>query len=156
MPKIYLETTIVGYLTSRLSRDLVTAGNQQLTQEWWLDHREHFDLYVSQFVMEECGAGDPRASQERIDVLAGIQQLAVTDEVAALAAELVEGVPLPAKAEVDALHIAAATVGGMDYLLTWNCTHIANAALRQRIEAVCRCRGYEPPTICTPQELMET
>ena len=152
---VYLETSIIGYLTSRPSRDLITAANQQLTHDWWNDHRQNFDLFISQFVINECSDGDPVAAQERLDVLADIRQLDVTDEVDNLAEELLKQVPLPEKAEVDALHIAVATVHGIELLLTWNCTHIANAALRPRIEAICRSLGYEPPTICTPQELME-
>jgi hypothetical protein len=154
-PTVYLETSIIGYLTSRPSRDLITAANQQLTHEWWNDHRESFDIFVSQFVIDECGEGDAGAAQERLDVLTDIRQLDTTEDVENVAVELVKQVPLPEKAGVDALHIAVATVHGMEYLLTWNCTHIANAALRPQIEAVCRSFGYEPPTICTPQELME-
>ena len=152
---VYLETSIIGYLTSRPSRDLITAANQQLTHEWWNDHRESFDIFVSQFVIDECGEGDAGAAQERSDVLTDIRQLDTTEDVENVAVELVKQVPLPEKAGVDALHIAVATVHGMEYLLTWNCTHIANAALRPQIEAICRSFGYEPPTICTPQELME-
>lgn len=153
---VYLETSVIGYLTSRMSRQLVTAANQQLTREWWEDHREEFDLFISQFVVQEAGAGDPVAARERLEVIGQIPKLDVTPDAQALAKELVKNVPLPDKAEVDALHVAVATVHGVDYLLTWNCKHIANAALRPRIEAVCRNSGYEPPTICTPQELMET
>ncbi len=154
-PTVYLETSIIGYLTSRPSRDLITAANQQLAHEWWNDHRESFDIFVSQFVIDECGEGDAGAAQQRLDVLADIRQLDTTEDVENVAVELVKQVPLPEKAVVDALHIAVATVHGMEYLLTWNCTHIANAALRPQIEAICRSFGYEPPTICTPQELME-
>ncbi|MFQ5413920.1 MAG: type II toxin-antitoxin system VapC family toxin [Phycisphaerae bacterium] len=154
-PTVYLATSIVGYLTSRPSRDLITAANQQLTQEWWNDHRESFDIFLSQFVIDECGEGDAVAARARLDVLTDIRQLDTTEDVEHVAEELVKQVPLPDKAGVDALHIAVATVHGMEYLLTWNCTHIANAALRPQIEAICRSFGYEPPTICTPQELME-
>jgi len=154
-PTVYLETTIIGYLTSRPSRDLVTAANQQITHEWWDEHRESFHVFVSQFVIDECGGGDAEAAQERLEVLAGIGELDATEDVEGLANALMERVPLPEKAEVDALHIAVATVHGVEYLLTWNCTHIANAVMRPRIEAICRSLGYEPPTICTPQELME-
>ncbi len=154
-PTLYLETSIIGYLTSRPSRDLITAANQQLMHEWWTDHRESFDIFISQFVIDECGEGDAVAAQERLEVLTDIRQLDTIEDVENVAEELVKQVPLPEKAGVDALHIAVATVHGMEYLLTWNCTHIANAALRPQIEAVCRSFGYEPPTICTPQELME-
>ncbi len=153
---VYLETTIIGYLASWPSRDLITAANQQLTHEWWNDHRQAFDLHVSQFVIDECSAGDKTAAQERLIFLAAIPELSVSDDVRRLAEKLVQGVPLPEKGAVDALHIAVAAVHGMDYLLTWNCTHIANASLRPRIEALCRAFGHEPPTICTPQELLES
>ena len=155
-PKAYLETTIASYLTARPSRALITAANQQMTHDWWYDHRGQFALYVSQFVIEEASAGDPEAAKRRLAVLADLPQLDVTDAVQQLAQALLMHVPLPANAQVDALYIAVATVHGMDYLVTWNCTHIANATLRHRIEAICRAEGYEPPTICTPQELLET
>ena len=155
-PSVYLETTIIGYLASRASRDLVTAANQQITHDWWHRRRESYDLYVSDFVIVECTAGDPTAAQERLAFLGGVAQLDVTDEVDILAEELLKQLPLPERAALDASHIAVATVHGVDYLLTWNCTHLANAALRHRIERVCRSLGYETPAICTPQELMET
>ncbi len=154
-PSIYLETSVIGYLTSRISRDLVTAANQQLTREWWDEHRTNFDLFISQFVLHECGAGDSDAARERLEVITEIPELDVTDDAKALAKKLMTDVPLPDKAEIDALHVAVATAHGVNYLLTWNCRHIANAVLRRRIEAVCRDHGFEPPTICTPQELME-
>ncbi len=152
---VYLETSIIGYLASRPSRDLITAANQQLTRDWWDQSREQYDLYLSEAVVAECSAGDPQAAQERLDMLDGIPILDVTDAADSLAEALLKHVPLPEKAAVDALHIAIATVNGMDYLLTWNCTHIANAALQHRIAAICRSCGFESPTICTPQQLME-
>ena len=152
---VYIETSIIGYLTSRPSRDLITAANQRLTHDWWNECRENFDIFISQFVIDECTLGDALAAKERLDVIADIQQLDVTEAVENVANELVDQLPLPEKAQVDALHIAVATIHGMEYLLTWNCTHIANAILRPHIEAICRSFSYEPPTICTPQELME-
>ena len=153
---VYIETSIIGYLTSRPSRDLITAANQQLTHDWWNEHREKFDIFISQFVIDECAMGDAIVAKARLDTIAAIRQLAVTESVEILADELIRQVPLPEKAQVDALHVAIATVCEMEYLLTWNCTHIANAVLRPRIEAISRSFGYEPPTICTPQEFMET
>ena len=152
---VYLETSIIGYLASRPSRDLITAANQQLTRDWWDEHREQYDLYVSETVVAECGAGDAQAAQERLDTVGDIAILDVTEDAENLADELVKEIPLPENAEVDALHIAIATVNGINYLLTWNCAHIANAALQPQIEAICRSAGFEPPTICTPQQLME-
>jgi len=152
---VYLETSIIGYLASRPSRDLVTAANQQLTHDWWNDHRQHFDLYVSEPVVAECTAGDPRAAQQRLETMTDLPLLDTTQQAEDLANRLIQQIPLPENAEVDALHIAIATVNGMDYLLTWNCAHLANASLQHRIEAICRSAGYDPPTICTPQQLME-
>ena len=151
-PTVYVETTIPSYLMAWPSRDLVRAAHQQITGEWWA-HRDGFDLYSSRLVVQECQAGDAQAAADRLTALAGIPLLEQTSEAAELAEALLRGVPLPAKAAADALHIATAAVHGMQYLLTWNCTHIANVALRPRIEAVCRAAGYEPPLITTPEEL---
>lgn len=152
---VYLETSIIGYLASRPSRDLITAANQQLTREWWESHRGKYDLYLSEPVVVECSAGDPNAARDRLDLLANIPVLDVTEDAESLANRLVREVPLPEKAKIDALHIAVATVNGIDYLLTWNCKHLANAALHGSIESVCTSAGFKPPTICTPQQLME-
>ena len=112
-PRVYLETTIPSYLTARPSRDLVTAGRQQITREWWETRREDFDRFVSQFVIDEAGAGDPDAASRRLEVLADVPLLDPSDAVEPLAAALMERVPLPAKAATDSLHIAVATVHGM-------------------------------------------
>jgi len=154
-PTVYLETTIASYLTAWPSRDLVTAAHQQLTGEWWQTRRDEFEMFVSRLVLQEASGGDPGAAARRLAVLNDLPILEVTEEAASLAQELVRKVPLPARAAVDALHIAIAVVHGIDYLLTWNCTHIANAALRTEIEAVSRAHGYASPVICTPEELLE-
>jgi len=151
-PRTYLETTIPSYLTAWPSRDLVRAAHQQITREWWA-RRSAFELFSSRLVVRECQAGDPEAAVDRLKALVGVRLLEQTPDAVALAEALVSEVPLPERAVADALHIAIATVHGMDYLLTWNCTHIANVTLRPRIEAVCRVAGYEPPLICTPEEL---
>jgi predicted nucleic acid-binding protein len=151
-PTVYLETTIPSYLTAWPSRDLIRAAHQQLTREWWV-RREAFELYSSFLVVQECQAGDARAAADRLAALAGIPLLEQRKEAAELVKALMSEVPLPERASADALHIALAAVHGMQYLLTWNCTHIANAVLRPHIEAVCKAAGFEPPLICTPQEL---
>jgi len=152
--KVYIETTIPSYLTAWPSRDLIKAAQQQATREWW-QTRDRFELLVSQLVIEEASGGDPQAAAERLKVLEGLPVLRASDEATALAQRLVNEGTLPKTAGADALHIALAVSGGVEYLLTWNCRHIANAAMRSRIEAVCRTSGYEPPVICTPVELME-
>lgn len=154
-PKIYLETSVVSYLASRPSRDLIVAANQQITQEWWQVRRTGFELYVSQLVIQEAGAGDSEAAQQRLGVLEEMPLLELNEEALSFAEQLVQNGPLPQNAVEDALHIAVATLNGMDYLLTWNFKHLANAPVRYKIEQLCRQLGYEPPIICTPQELME-
>jgi predicted nucleic acid-binding protein len=153
--KVYLETSVVSYLAARPSRDLIVAANQQITHEWWRTRRPEFEVYVSELVIQEASGGDETAAQERLQVLAGIPRLQFHEDVRHLAETLLAAIPLPPKAMVDALHVAFATLNGIDYLLTWNCTHLANATLRPHIERVCREHGYEPPVICTPQELLE-
>ena len=153
---VYVETSIIGYLASRPSRDLITAANQQLTREWWDRHRRKYEIFISEVVTNECRAGDPSAAKERLEMLESLQSLHASPEAMRLASKLIKEVPLPQKAAVDASHIAIAAVNGLRYLLTWNCTHIANAVLMVRINEVCRNAGFEPPLICTPQQLMES
>lgn len=153
--RVYVETSIVSYLVSRPSGDVRVASSQLYTQDWWESRRGDFDLYVSEFVLAEASLGDLDAARRRLDVVAQIDELEATQAVRELAFALISHGSIPRSAEMDAYHVAIATVHGMDYLLTWNCTHIANATMRSKIESVCRLSGYEPPTICTPQELME-
>lgn len=153
-PKIYVETTIVSYLTAKLSRDLIIAAHQQITQDWWEDRRHAFDLFISELVIREAGAGDEVAAQKRLYALKEIALLELNQEALFLAGELVQKGPIPEKSKEDALHIALATVHGMDYLLTWNCRHIANAEMRKGVASVCMSLGYETPVVATPEELM--
>jgi hypothetical protein len=154
-PKAYLETTVPSYPTAWMSRDLVMAAHQQITREWWNNRRADFDLFVSQLVFQEAAAGDPDAVARRLELIRDLAILTVSEAAEELAQELVRRVPLPEQAALDALHIAVATISGMDYLLTWNCKHIANAAYQPRIGAISRGMGYEPPVICTPEALLE-
>jgi hypothetical protein len=154
-PKVYIETTVVSYLTARPSRDVVIAGHQQVTNEWWQTRRENFDLVASQLVVQEAKAGDQTAAQERLTILGTLPLLEVTEAALGLAEELVRAGAMPEKAKVEALHIAVAVTNGIEYLLTWNCRHIANATMRAIIEEVCRAAGFEPAIICTPEELLE-
>lgn len=131
------------------------AANQEATRKWWDESRAKFELFISQLVIGEISNGDPEAVKRRIAVVENLPELTLTDKAEALAAKLLLGAALPQKATADALHIAIATVHGMDYLLMWNCTHIANAIMRPKIESICRAAGYEPPVICTPPELVE-
>jgi hypothetical protein len=152
-PKVYVETTIVSYLIGWPSRDVVIAGHQQITREWWEAASERFEFVTSELVIVEASAGDPQAARERLEALESLTLLEATDEALALARQLVDSCAIPQKAAEDAAHIAIAVTNGVDFLVTWNCRHIANAEMRSRIEAVCREAGYEPAVICTPEEL---
>jgi predicted nucleic acid-binding protein len=152
---VYVETTIISYLVGWLSRnDLQVAANQELTRRWWLTRRQDFQLFASAAVVDEVSDGDAGLATERLGFLTDMTLLAVTPEAHTLKRELVRLSHIPEKAETDALHIAVAAVHGIDYLLTWNCRHIANAVILPSVYDVCRAAGYEPPFICTPQELM--
>ena len=152
--KIYVETTVISYLTALPSADLILAAHQQITRDWW-KRRQRFDLFISQAVLQEVAAGDTEAASLRLAALEGIPVLAIGTDTLKLAERFLLRKVIPTKAEVDAVHIAVAVVNGMDFLLTWNCAHIANAAIRGKIEETCRDMGFEPPIICTPEELME-
>lgn len=153
LPRVYVETTFVSYLTARPSRDVVIAGHQQSTHEWWDQSRADYELCTSQLVLQEAGAGDPQAAQERLVILKALILLDTTEEAIVLAEELVRSRSLPEKAADDALHIAIAAHQKIPYLLTWNYRHMANATMRPAIEAVCAGKGYRVPIICTPEEL---
>ena len=154
-PRVYIETSVISYLAARPSNDFRAMSNQNVTLEWWELERPKFELVISEFVIAEASLGHPEAAQRRLAALAGLVELQATQGVKALGRELVTRNALPAIAEINALHVAIAAVNGIEYLLTWNCTHIANAHTRPKIEATCRALGYEPPIICTPQELTE-
>jgi hypothetical protein len=151
--RAYVETTIPSYLTAWPSRDLIRAAEQRQTALWW-ERRAEYELVGSELLLAECAAGDPGAAAARLAVVADLLVLEHKAEAAALAEALVREVRLPPNAVADATHIALAAVHGIDLLVTWNCRHIANPVLRPRVEAVCRAAGYEPPTICTPAELL--
>jgi len=153
-PKVYIETSTISYLIARPSRDLVIAANQQVTREWWDTRRSLFDLYISQVVIDEANAGDPEAARQRLEALQGIPLLELKTEALDLASEFIRPKALPKKASQDALHIAIAAVYGLDYLLTWNCKHIANAVIQKTILRIVAEQGYELPIICTPYELL--
>jgi predicted nucleic acid-binding protein len=153
-PKLYLETSVVSYLTARPSHDLIRAAYQKVTREWWRK-RSSFDLYISEFVLDEARAGNVEAAGRRLSALREAVLLNLTPEAGRLARAILDEGGMPAKAYIDAVHVALAAAHGLDYLLTWNCTHIANASMRGKIEATCRYMGFEPPVICTPVELVK-
>lgn len=155
MASVYIETSVISYLIARPSRDIVVAGHQQTTRDWWQTRQAAFAVYASELVIREARGGDPQAAAERLAILETIELVEVSSEALTLANQLVTDAAIPQKAIADALHVATAVTSGIDFLLTWNCKHIANAIMRGRIERICRASGYEPSIICTPEELME-
>lgn len=153
-PTVYLETTVISVLTARPTRRVVPAALQKLTREWWDLRRHDFELFVSDFVMQEAGRGDPDAARRRLEVATKLKALAIVEPIEELATRLLRETRLPSVAKLDALHVACAAIHGIDYLLTWNCTHIANAVIVPEVETVCLLAGYKCPQICTPQALM--
>lgn len=153
-PRVYVETTIASYLVARPSRDLVVAAHQKLTLEWWETQRERFEVFVSDLVLLEASKGDEVIAAKRTATLTGIPILESTDEAKVLAAAFLASRVIPAKAAADSLHVAIATAQGMEFLLTWNCRHIANAEIIDGLETVALAAGYRIPMLCTPEQLM--
>ena len=154
MESVYLETTFISYLVARPSRDLLVAAHQQVTLDWWADRRPEFTCYVSQVVIDEASAGDPHEIQKRLAVISGLPVLEVSEEAELLTQAILSTGVIPDRAIRDAAHIAVAAVHGIDYLLTWNCKHLANAQIMRRIGMVCARWNRPLPVICTPEELM--
>ena len=153
-PRVYVETSVVSCLTAPSSRDIVIAGRQQVTREWWATATGRFDLVISERVREEAAAGDGDAAQSRLAAIAALPTVAVSAEVTRLAQALVDAGAVPMRAAQDAVHIAIAAAGQVPFLVTWNFRHIANAAARRQIEAVCCAGGIDAPVLCTPEQLV--
>lgn len=146
---------MVSYLVGWLSREsALVASNQELTREWWVKRRHDFELFASSVVVDEVSKGHHDLAGQCQEYLRDVALLEVTPEARRLGSQLIREAGIPQKAEIDALHIAVAAVNGMTYLASWNCTHIVNAITLPRVYEICRMHGYEPPFVCTPQELM--
>jgi hypothetical protein len=154
MESAYLETTFISYLVAHPSRDLIVMAHQKATKEWWTNRRSEFENCVSQVVIDEASAGDPAEAQKRLAIISGLPALEITDEAQSLTEAIMAADILPMHAIRDAAHVAVASVHAIDYLLTWNCKHLANAQIARRIKVVCEKFGYQMPVICTPEQLM--
>lgn len=151
---VYIETSILGYLSARSTKNLILAANIEITIDWWEFRRDAFTLYTSEAVLNEVAQGDTEIASQRLKLLRGFPLLELNQSVQNLSTQFLARSSLPPKANVDAIHIAAATVHGMDYLLTWNCKHIANAQIQGKLAEISLDFGYELPILCTPYELM--
>ena len=150
---IYIESTIPSYVVARAARDLLQAARQQLTQDWWEFWRTQYELFTSQIVLDEISVGETAMAQQRLNAMAQIKLLDVTDEANALTKHILASGLLPIHADRDAAHIALATVHEMDILLSWNCRHIANAAIQARLRRLVEESGFSLPVLCTPEEM---
>ena len=153
MDSVYLETTFISYLVARPSRDLLVAAHQQASQDWWTNRRNEFDCFVSQIVID-ASVGDSTEVEKRQAIMSALPVLAITEDTEALTQAILSSGVIPPRAVADAAHIAVATTNEVDFLLTWNCKHLANAQIARKISLVCEGLGWQMPTICTPEELM--
>ena len=153
-PTVYVETSVISYLAADLSGEVVTRAHQKSTREWW-SRTSRWELVVSAGVMREALRGNHATAIKRLELLIGVNVLPIDPKARQLSDELLRRGVFPPKAKPDAEHVAVAAVNGIDFLVTWNLKHIANAIIRRRAEGICRSCGYEPPVICTPDELLE-
>ena len=156
LPTVYLDTSVVSYLTARLNPNLSVARRQRLTRVWWDRYRDNHALFISERVLSEAAAGDVAAAAARIEALAGIVELVLDTRARSLAKELIGGRLLPTRARADAEHIALAAANSVRVLLTWNCKHLANAVIHRGVVRTCEAYGFRCPEICTPEQLMRT
>jgi len=154
-PTVYIETSVISYLTAKPSRDLVIAAHQQITLEWWETAMPNYEVFISPIVLDEASKGDLKAAGLRLEKISTLPLLEVVREVHDLAESYFTRIEIPEKARADAYHIALAAWHGIDYLVSWNCTHIANGRIRMVVEEINSERGIRTPVICTPEELME-
>ena len=153
--RIYIESTIPSYVVARPARDLLQAARQQLTRDWWDLQREKHELFTSQVVLDEIAFGEKAMAQLRLETLQAVPLLQVTGDVKDLARKVLTSGLLPATSDRDATHIALASAYEMELLLSWNCRHIANAAIQARLRRLVEAAGFTLPVICTPEELLE-
>jgi predicted nucleic acid-binding protein len=154
-PTVYIETTVISYLTAKPSRDLLIAAHQQVTHEWWEKALSHLEVFVSSIVLEEILKGDEQAAKLRFERVSSFPLLEVLPEVRDLAESYFSAIEIPEKARGDSYHLALATWHGMDFMVSWNCTHIVSGRVKRIVEEINATYGIRTPIVCTPEELME-
>jgi predicted nucleic acid-binding protein len=154
-PTVYIETTVISYLTAKPSRDLLIAAHQQVTHEWWEKALSHLEVFVSPIVLEEILKGDEQAAKLRFERVSSFPLLEVLPEVRDLAESYFSAIEIPEKARGDSYHLALATWHGMDFMVSWNCTHIVSGRVKRIVEEINATYGIRTPIVCTPEELME-
>lgn len=152
--KIYIETSVVSYLTARPSHDLTTASRQATTRDLW-ENLAKFEAYASDLVVGEAEKGHPEAAASRLKEIERIPLLEITNEAERLASALIAGSAIPESEPEDALHLGIAASTGMDVVVTWNFKHLNNPFTRLLVRQVIENAGYICPEICSPEELLE-
>jgi hypothetical protein len=155
MQTVYIETTIVSYLVADKNADAAATMRQEFTRLWWEHRRPWFACFISEEVIDEAGAGDPEQVRRRLEALRGMERLPINDAVGELAAAFLETGAMPRKAARDAVHLAVAACSGIDFLMTWNYRHLANAQILRRLSLEAEKAGWHLPYVCSPQQLME-
>ena len=150
---VYIESSVISYLTARLNRDVVITARQTITENWWENHKSKYEIFISGLVVQEISKGDHEAAEKRLKAIAGIPLLGTSEEAVILAEELLSQGAVPPNSEEDALHISIAAASGINFLLTWNFRHINNAHTKTIITSVVEGRGFICPILCSPEEL---
>lgn len=153
-PTVYLETSVISYLTSRYSRDLLVTAHQEVSHRWWEAKSNLYNIFISQSVIQEISLGDPEQIQKRLDLVKDLELLKINEDVLSIARTIKKAKLLPEKATEDIFHIAISTAHNIDYLLTWNCKHIANIKIQKQLRALCASIGFNLSYIGTPLELL--
>jgi predicted nucleic acid-binding protein len=153
--RIYIETTVVSYLTAKPSRDIMIAGHQEATRELWVKLLSGYEAYISALVFQEAGRGDPVQAQARLSAIAKLPMLDINDEAQSLAEKIITQKGIPAEYPEDALHIAIAAVNGIEVIITWNFAHLNNPFTRKKVRKIVDAEGYSCPEVCSPEELLE-
>ena len=154
-PRIYVETSVISYLTARPSSNVMLLARQQFTRELWELQPDHFEAWLSPLVLDEASLGDPQAATARVLACRGLPELEITTEVKAFAQLLVNTGAVPIAEPEDALHIALATLHSVEYIASWNFAHMVGPAAKFKLQNKISALGYRPPIIATPEEIFE-
>lgn len=152
-PTIYLDSSVPSYWLEQ-GADPIVHARHLITRKWWADDLPRFDVYISQVVLDELAEGDPERAAKRLDLVKDFPLLEIDEEVRRAARFYVLNLAMPSRDQTDAIHLALASVNDIEYLVTWNFAHLANAGKRTHIEVLNRRLYLSLPVICSPEELM--
>jgi hypothetical protein len=154
-PRVYVETSVISYLTARPSSNILLLARQQFTREFWDLRGLKFEALFSDLVLDEASAGDAVAAAARLAACEGLVALVINPGAQAFAQELIRTGAVPATEPEDALHIALATIHQMDYIASWNFAHLVGPAAKFKLQSKISALGHVPPIIATPEEIFE-